>query len=301
MYCTHESAHIGLDATYCPDCQQTFNFGSKTYVQILERGSLPEAPEDTKLGVVDDTKSSRGFEVSSASSVPSTHSHQFTPVWQSDCTLISGCNCGEKQECNILELREYQRSCINVRAEYFLTRDKCSSKARHEFTRAIADKDKQIVWLEHQIVELTDETPSELTKESHSFDSSTSTQITPIQIDSELRALIPPLSSEERSQLEVNLVAEGCRDPLVVWKGHHILLDGHNRYEKRGGLAKECGYNGDDEVHPQASTSNTLAVRRGTTAKRNMRSPLQSTLVQSRSVRGRNRESAKAKCSTYAA
>ena len=231
MYCTHESAHIGLDATYCPDCQQTFNFGSKTYVQILERGSLPEAPEDTKLGVVDDTKSSRGFEVSSASSVPSTHSHQFTPVWQSDCTLISGCNCGEKQECNILELREYQRSCINVRAEYFLTRDKCSSKARHEFTRAIADKDKQIVWLEHQIVELTDETPSELTKESHSFDSSTSTQITPIQIDSELRALIPPLSSEERSQLEVNLVAEGCRDPLVVWKGHHILLDGHNRYE----------------------------------------------------------------------
>ncbi len=52
-----------------------------------------------------------------------------------------------------------------------------------------------------------------------------------IQIDSEFKALIPPLSSEERGQLESNLVREGCRDPLVVWKGHNILLDGHNRYD----------------------------------------------------------------------
>jgi len=50
-----------------------------------------------------------------------------------------------------------------------------------------------------------------------------------IQIDDEFRALIPPLSAEERAQLEDNLQRDGCRDPLVVWNG--ILLDGHNRYE----------------------------------------------------------------------
>ena len=38
-----------------------------------------------------------------------------------------------------------------------------------------------------------------------------------IQIDSEFQALIPPLSAEERAQLEANIVADGCRDPLVVW------------------------------------------------------------------------------------
>lgn len=65
-------------------------------------------------------------------------------------------------------------------------------------------------------MELTGETLSGLPPEAHSFDSYTSTRITPIQIDSELKALIPPISSEERSQLEANLIAEGCRDPLPL-------------------------------------------------------------------------------------
>lgn len=55
-----------------------------------------------------------------------------------------------------------------------------------------------------------------------------------IQIDSEFQALIPPLSAEERAQLEANLLADGCRDPLVVWEtsdGQNILIDGHNRHE----------------------------------------------------------------------
>lgn len=50
-----------------------------------------------------------------------------------------------------------------------------------------------------------------------------------LRIDSEFQALIAPLQLEEREQLEANLVAEGCRDPLVTWRG--ILIDGHNRYE----------------------------------------------------------------------
>jgi hypothetical protein len=50
-----------------------------------------------------------------------------------------------------------------------------------------------------------------------------------IQIHPEFRSLIGPLTQEERQQLEANLIAEGCRDPLVTWNG--ILLDGHNRFE----------------------------------------------------------------------
>lgn len=55
-----------------------------------------------------------------------------------------------------------------------------------------------------------------------------------IKIDAEFAALIPPLSAEERQQLEENVVEHGgARDPLVVWsaKGKLTLLDGHNRYE----------------------------------------------------------------------
>ncbi len=49
------------------------------------------------------------------------------------------------------------------------------------------------------------------------------------RIDPEFQSLIAPLTPEERHQLEVNIVAEGCRDALVIWNG--VLLDGHNRFE----------------------------------------------------------------------
>jgi phage N-6-adenine-methyltransferase len=55
-----------------------------------------------------------------------------------------------------------------------------------------------------------------------------------IIVDAEFAALIPPLSAEERQQLEENIAEHGgARDPLVVWasKGTLTLLDGHNRYE----------------------------------------------------------------------
>ena len=54
-----------------------------------------------------------------------------------------------------------------------------------------------------------------------------------IYVNKELRGLIPPLSEEEFEQLEKNVVEEGIRDPLVVWKqpdGHDMLIDGHNRF-----------------------------------------------------------------------
>lgn len=50
-----------------------------------------------------------------------------------------------------------------------------------------------------------------------------------IHVDPEFAALIPPLTSEELAGLEASLQTEGCRDALVVWRKHKILLDGHNR------------------------------------------------------------------------
>lgn len=55
-----------------------------------------------------------------------------------------------------------------------------------------------------------------------------------IIVDEEFKSLIPPLSPDEYSQLEENIVRDGIRDPLVVWhvpNGDDILVDGHNRFE----------------------------------------------------------------------
>ena len=53
-----------------------------------------------------------------------------------------------------------------------------------------------------------------------------------ITINEELKGFIPPLSDDEYHQLEKNILEEGCRDALIVWKnnGTYVLVDGHNRY-----------------------------------------------------------------------
>ena len=55
-----------------------------------------------------------------------------------------------------------------------------------------------------------------------------------VRIDPEFRDWVMPLSQEEYSQLEANLLAEGCRDALIVWISDPVLqptlLDGHHRY-----------------------------------------------------------------------
>lgn len=48
-------------------------------------------------------------------------------------------------------------------------------------------------------------------------------------INQKFKELIPPLTADERKQLEENILKDGIRDPLVVWNG--TLVDGHNRYE----------------------------------------------------------------------
>jgi len=49
-----------------------------------------------------------------------------------------------------------------------------------------------------------------------------------LSIDKDFECLIPPISEDEYNQLEKNILAEGCRDPLVTWNG--VIIDGHNRY-----------------------------------------------------------------------
>jgi hypothetical protein len=53
-----------------------------------------------------------------------------------------------------------------------------------------------------------------------------------IVIDPEFRDLIPALSEEELNGLEKSIVENGFNPafPLIVWKGHNILVEGHNRY-----------------------------------------------------------------------
>ena len=51
-----------------------------------------------------------------------------------------------------------------------------------------------------------------------------------LTIDPEFRDKIPPLTEDEFSLLEENILSDGAVfSPLVVWDG--IILDGHNRYE----------------------------------------------------------------------
>jgi N6-adenosine-specific RNA methylase IME4 len=50
-----------------------------------------------------------------------------------------------------------------------------------------------------------------------------------IIINEKLKSHIPPLRPDELSQLEQNILREGCKSPLAVWNG--TLIDGHNRFE----------------------------------------------------------------------
>lgn len=67
-----------------------------------------------------------------------------------------------------------------------------------------------------------------------------------ISVLDNLKKFIPPLSPEERQQLEQNILEFGCKDSLTIWETtegiispdsiapdtpKYILIDGHNRYE----------------------------------------------------------------------
>ncbi|WP_295950804.1 hypothetical protein [Rhodoferax sp.] len=49
-----------------------------------------------------------------------------------------------------------------------------------------------------------------------------------ITVNDDLLAYIDPLTPDEHAALERSILAEGCRDALVLWGD--VLVDGHNRY-----------------------------------------------------------------------
>ena len=58
-----------------------------------------------------------------------------------------------------------------------------------------------------------------------------------LNIIDDLKNFIRPLGKKQRRMLARNIIENGCRDPLVVWKENNSIVDGHNRYD----ICKELG------------------------------------------------------------
>jgi len=80
-----------------------------------------------------------------------------------------------------------------------------------------------------------------------------------IKIDPEFKSLIPQLTPEEFAQLEENLLADGCRDPLIIWQGQGILLDGHNRLQICSG--NHLHYNTHEVSLPDRNAAKVWIIR----------------------------------------
>jgi hypothetical protein len=52
-----------------------------------------------------------------------------------------------------------------------------------------------------------------------------------LKVNPAFQSLIPLQSKGELLALDESIQAEGCRDPLTIWKGHGVVLDGHTRRE----------------------------------------------------------------------
>ena len=54
-----------------------------------------------------------------------------------------------------------------------------------------------------------------------------------LTVNKKFKAVVPPLLPEEYAQLEQNILKDGIRDKIIVWKRgtENIIIDGHNRYE----------------------------------------------------------------------
>jgi len=87
-----------------------------------------------------------------------------------------------------------------------------------------------------------------------------------ITIDEEFKALIPPLSDEERELLEGSIVSDGCRDPLVLWDG--VLIDGHHRHEICTRLGIE--FNAVDMANLETRNDARLWIIRNQLGRRNL-------------------------------
>ncbi len=55
------------------------------------------------------------------------------------------------------------------------------------------------------------------------------TKLPILKTDPDFQSLIPPLSQQAYEELELNIVCNGCREPIKVWGDY--IIDGHKRYK----------------------------------------------------------------------
>ena len=55
------------------------------------------------------------------------------------------------------------------------------------------------------------------------------TKLPILKTDPDFQSLKPPLRREAYEELELNIVCNGCREPIKVWGDY--IIDGHKRYK----------------------------------------------------------------------
>jgi hypothetical protein len=83
-----------------------------------------------------------------------------------------------------------------------------------------------------------------------------------LKVKPEFQRFIPLQSKEEYRALSESVKEEGCRDPLLVWKGHNIVLDGHTRRDLCIEHEKKAKVREIDLADEKAATEFILQIQR---------------------------------------
>jgi hypothetical protein len=83
-----------------------------------------------------------------------------------------------------------------------------------------------------------------------------------LKVNPDFKRLIPLQSREEYLALSESIKAEGCRDPLLVWKGHNVVLDGHTRRELCSEHGKQVKVREVELADKKAATEFILQIQR---------------------------------------
>jgi hypothetical protein len=83
-----------------------------------------------------------------------------------------------------------------------------------------------------------------------------------LKVKPAFQSLIPMQAKGEHLALEESIQAEGCRDPLLVWKGHNVVLDGHTRRELCIKFKKQVKVREVELADEKAAVEYILAIQR---------------------------------------
>ena len=83
-----------------------------------------------------------------------------------------------------------------------------------------------------------------------------------LKVNPAFQSLIPLQSKGEHMALEASIKADGCRDPLTVWKGKNVVLDGHTRRELCIGHKKQAKVRDVELPDEQAAKEYILQIQR---------------------------------------